>query len=90
VDKLVAALRHPDPTTPLRAPGVLGELRAREAVPTLMELAGSSPDPLLREAAVQALGRIGDPRSTHLLQRLAQSESVLVQRAATRALPGRK
>jgi HEAT repeat protein len=55
-----------------------------------MELAESSPDPLLREAAVQAFGRIGDPRSTHLLQRLAQSASVLVQRAATRALAGRK
>lgn len=86
VEKLITALRHPEPTTPLRAAWLLGRLRAREAVPPLMELARSSPDLFLREAAVEALGRIGDPRSLELLRALARSESVLVRRAARRAL----
>jgi len=86
VEKLIAALRHPEPTTPLRAAWLLGRLRARDAVLPLMELARSSPDLFLREAAVEALGRIGDPRSLELLRALARSDSVLVRRAARRAL----
>lgn len=86
VEKLMAALRHPEPTTPIRAAWLLGALRAREAVPLLMELAQSSPDLFLREAAVEALGRIGGPGPVELLRALAHSESVLVRRAASRAL----
>lgn len=86
VEKLIAALRHREPTTPLRAAWLLGRLRAREAVLPLMELARSSPDLFLREAAVEALGRIGDPGSLALLRALASSESVLVRRAASLAL----
>ena len=86
VEKLMASLRHPEPATPIRAAWVLGELRAREAVPVLMDLARSSPDLFLRKAAVEALGRIGDPNSVDLLRALARSESALVCRAASRAL----
>jgi HEAT repeat protein len=55
-------------------------------VPRLVELARSSPDPFPREAAILALGRIGDPDTLELLRRLAESPAVVRRRAANRAL----
>jgi HEAT repeat protein len=86
VQKLIAALRNPERMTPVRAAWILGKLGAREAVPALMDLAQSSPDLFIREAAVEALGEIGDPRSIELLRVLSRSTSVLVRRAARQAL----
>lgn len=61
--KLIRALRHPEPTTPIRVAEILGELRSAAAVEPLIELATTSPDPYIQEAAVSALGRIGDRKS---------------------------
>lgn len=90
VQKLIAALHHPERTTPVRAAWILGELKAREAVPALMDLARSSPDFFVRKAAVEALGEMRDAWSVGLLKTLVRSQSILVRRAASRALAGMK
>jgi HEAT repeat protein len=53
----------------------LGALRAREAVPALKELTGSS-DGFTQVAAVDALGRIGDPSAVDTLVAIATGERV--------------
>ena len=83
--KLIRALRHPEPTVPIRAATILGELGARGAVEALIEVALASADPYIQEAAVVALGRIGDPRAGPCLERLGREGVLRVRRAAARA-----
>jgi HEAT repeat protein len=59
VHGVVPLVRHPDPNVAQAAIEALGQLRHREAVPTLLELLSS--DLWLQLAAIDALGAIGDP-----------------------------
>lgn len=86
IQKLIAALKHPEPETPVRAAWLLGQLRATEAVPALMRVVQESPDPYLVEAAVEALGQIGDPACRATLVWAAREGAVRVRRAAVEAL----
>jgi HEAT repeat protein len=69
VEKLVSALRHPDPQTVRRAAWILGRLKAREAVPALLDLGERTADPYVIESVVEALGEIGDMRARPFLIR---------------------
>ena len=84
--KLLQALYHPEPTVPVRAATILGELGSRAAVEPLIELAASTSDLYLQEAAVTALGRIGDAQAASLLHRLSREGALRVRSAADRAL----
>lgn len=85
-DKLIRALRHPEPTVPIRAATILGELGSRAAVEPLIEIASYTKDPYIQEAAVKALGQIGDPRAFSCLERLSGEGAVRVRAAADRAI----
>jgi HEAT repeat protein len=85
-DKLIAALHHPEPTTPIRAAWILGQRRERRAVPALIELARESPDTFIVEAAVAALGKIADLQALDTLREAVHHRSVRVRRAAQRSL----
>jgi HEAT repeat protein len=85
-EKLIRALHHPEPTVPVRAATILGELRSRSAVEPLIEVAVSSSDAYIQEAAVAALGRIGDSRALSSLARLSRDGSLRVRIAAERAV----
>jgi len=87
-EKLIWALRHPEPTTPVRAATILGDRRALAAVEPLIAVALSSRDFYLQEAAVIALGQIGDKRAQPCLERLSREGAVRVKLAARRALAG--
>jgi HEAT repeat protein len=82
VRKLIRALHHPEPETPVRAAYVLGELKAVEAVPKLKQVIGQSQDPFLRAAAIRALGKIGGVTSSELTAALSNSEPSVFERAA--------
>ncbi len=82
VDKLIAALRHPEPTTPIRAAWILGQRRERRAVPALIQLARESADPFIIEAAIAALARSDDERAQETVRRAATHPSPRVRRAA--------
>lgn len=60
---LEGLLADPDPSVVEAAAWALGERgdEARPSVPSLASVAGTHDDPLCREAAVAALGAIGDP-----------------------------
>jgi HEAT repeats len=84
--KLIRALRHPEPTVPVRAATILGELGSRAGVEPLMEVASTSADLYIQEAAVIALGRIGDARAGPLLASLSRQGALRVRMAADQAL----
>ena len=58
-DKLIAALRHKEPTTPVRAAWILGERHEKKAVPALSKIVKRAKDFFLVESAIEALGKIG-------------------------------
>lgn len=82
VRKLIRALHHPEPETPVRAAYVLGELKAKEAVPELKQVIGNSKDPFLRAAAIRALGKIGGVTFSELTAALSNSEPSVFEQAA--------
>jgi len=86
VDKLIAALRHPEPTTPIRAAWILGERRERRAVESLLALVQESSDAYVVEAAVEALGKIGDRCAWDALQAASVHPNPRVRGQALQAL----
>jgi HEAT repeat protein len=64
---------------------VLGEMRAKEAVPVLIA-ALRDPDALLRRLAAEALGKIADPRAAGPLRVAIGDDNAVVRKAAVRAL----
>ena len=77
VDKYIAALRHPQAETRLRAAWMLGRLRAANAISALREIVAArrNGDPYLLSAAVQSLGQIDDDRAVRVLLDLLADRS---------------
>jgi HEAT repeat protein len=82
-----AALADPDPLVVVGAAWFLGERRVRAAAPALSEVARAHEDVRCREAAVAALGAIGDPDSLPAVLD-ALDDKPTVRRRATVALAG--
>lgn len=84
VPALIEALGDADPFTVETAAGLLGELRAKDAVPALTALLASGRPK--RYVAVWALGEIKDPSSIPVLVEALSDANPGVAKAATRAL----
>jgi HEAT repeat protein len=84
--KLIAALDHPEPTTRVRAAWILGIRRERSAVARLTRLVLESEDPYLVEAAVEALGRIGDRAGLRAVAFAARHGGARVRERARQAI----
>lgn len=67
IDKYIAALRHPQPETRLRAAWILGRMPATRAVPALLAIVAArgraDHDPHLLSVVVKSLGQIGDQQA---------------------------
>jgi HEAT repeat protein len=86
VDKLIAALDHPEPETRARAAIILGLRRERRAVARLVRAVREGRDASLVEAAIEALGRIGDPACRGAVERASTHGTLRVRHAARQAL----
>lgn len=84
--KLISALDHPEPETPVRAAWILGELRETRAVGALVGLLEKGRDPYILAGAAEALGKIGDARATGVLAKALASSYLLVRLKAVEAL----
>jgi HEAT repeat protein len=84
---LTSALADPDPIVAVQAAWFAGERRYRPAVPALVTLAAAHDDARCREAAVAALGAIGDPAGLPAVLG-ALTDRPTVRRRATVALAG--
>jgi len=83
--KLIAALDHPEPTTPVRVAWILGVRKETRAIPRLARLVRESDDPYIVEAAVEALGRIGDPTGLEAIRFATQHGAARVREKAQHA-----
>ena len=81
------ALADPDPLVVVGAAWFVGERRRRAAVPALAALATGHADTRCREAAVAALGAVGDPDGLDAVL-AALDDKPTVRRRATVALAG--
>jgi HEAT repeat protein len=79
IDKLISALRHKEPMTPVRAAWILGERREEKAVPALTKIIKKTKDAFLVESAVQALGKIGGTAATAAVRGATQHSSLRVR-----------
>lgn len=64
---------------------VLGNMRAREAVPVLITALRDT-DALLRRLAADALGKVGDKRAERPLRLALRDENAMVRKSAAKAL----
>jgi HEAT repeat protein len=78
-DKLIAALRHKEPMTPLRAAWILGERREQKAAPALAKIVRKAKDAFLVENAVEALGKIGGRAASDAIRAATQHSSLRVR-----------
>ncbi len=79
-------LLDPDPLVAEATAFVLGERQDRFAVPDLCDLADHSPNLLVREAAIAALGAIGDQRALDTIIRASSHPKAVIRRRAIVAL----
>lgn len=86
VEKLCSALNHPEGETAVRAAWILGERRESEAVADLIRAVETAADSFVVESAVEALGKISDPRAVTCLKAAAEHGTVRVRLAARDAL----
>jgi soluble P-type ATPase len=85
VEKLIAALNHPEPETSERAARLLGNLREELAVGDLIKLVSTTPNVYVGRAAVEALAEIGTPQARKFLASVAQNHKARMVREAARA-----
>ncbi len=86
-DRLIWALRHPDGDRAIMAARILGQRRARMAVPALRAVVADGRDPYLAAEALRSLVAIeGSGQIRELLEELAVSDSFMVAAVAKRAL----
>jgi HEAT repeat protein len=90
-DTVVAQLADPDATVVEAACFALGELGSdligHDAVTELASRSETHPDPLCREAAVAALGAIGDPRGLAAILRATTDRPAIRRRAVLALAP---
>jgi HEAT repeat protein len=86
VEKLCSALNHPEGETAVRAAWILGERRETDAVPYLIRAVETAGDSFVVESAVEALGKIADPRAGACLKAAAEHGTARVRIAARNAL----
>lgn len=94
VDKYIAALRHPQAETRLRAAWLLGRMRAGRAVPALLAVVAAhnreNYDPYLLSAAVESLGQLGERQAVPALVALLADAAapLMARKEAVQALAG--
>lgn len=86
VRALEGALRDPAPPVRSAAAVALADLRANEALPSLL-IALEDDDANVRQMAITALGEIGDPRATERLRRALSDKRAEIRFQAAIAFP---
>jgi predicted amidophosphoribosyltransferase len=86
VDKLIRALRHPEPSMPIRATWILGKRKERRAVNDLIALARETPDLYLCRVIVRALGEIGTPEAMRFLETIRDHPAKIISEEIRRIL----
>jgi HEAT repeat protein len=81
-DKLILALEHPEPSTPIRAAWLLGKRREQRAVDALIHVVRQSNDIYLVRAAAEALIKIGGGKAFAFIQTMTVHPDFIVRQLA--------
>ncbi len=73
IQKLIRALNHPEPATPVRAANILSKMSAKEAIPDLLNKLKTERDPFIIEAVVKALLQL-EPGSKIQIEKILGSD----------------
>jgi hypothetical protein len=84
VEKLVHSLQHPEPSTPIRAAWLLGEICDPRAVQPLIHLIQNTRDYHLIRTAVQALRQINTEEGLEFLKTLQNHPVRMIREEARR------
>lgn len=79
-DKLIKAINHPEPETPIRAASILGDLKVKEAVQPLLLKLNSQKDPFIIEAFVTAILKIDPSQVDKIKSILGKNPPVTVKK----------
>lgn len=79
IEKLILALEHPEPRTPIRAAWLLGEIGDTRAVPPLIDLFNRTKDIYIAQAAAQALTQMDDPAAQRFLRTLTEHPARMIR-----------
>jgi predicted amidophosphoribosyltransferase len=88
VEKLILALQHPEPETPIRAACLLAQIKDPRAVPQLIALVKQTKDVYIARAAVRALGEIDTPEAYEFLGTLLHHHAKMVRDEVQQILSG--
>ncbi len=89
VERLIIALDHPEPSTPVRAAWLLGRLGDPRAVGPLIDLIGRTSDIYIARAAVAALGEFDTPEAKEALRALLDHAADVLREDAREAMASR-
>ncbi len=90
IEKLILALDHPEPRTPIRAAWLLGKLGERRAVQPLIELFKRTKDVYIAQAVVKALCKIDDTVARQFLNTLTTHPAKIIRDAVLTTMTGSK
>lgn len=81
-EKLMNALRHPEPETVKRAVWILGKIKSLKAIKPLIELFSKTDDPFLKREILDALSEIGTEEALAFIKKCLNSEIGIVRKRA--------
>jgi len=89
VEKLIVALDHPEPETPIRAAWILGEMREERAINPLISLIERTQDVFIACEALKALGKMDNRRALQFLENVINNHpAAIVRNSAVAAMSG--
>lgn len=86
VEKLLAALDHPEPETHIRVAWILGRMGDEPAVAGLIHLLETTQDVYAAREAVEALAKIGTPQALQAVRQAADAHPAAMVREAAQAV----
>ena len=79
-EKLIRALNHPEPETPIRAAEIIARLKVKEAIPVLISKLQYEKDPFIIEAVVKALLKLDPTRINEIKNIIGTNPPVTVKK----------
>lgn len=80
LQKLIRALNHPEPGTPIRAANILGKLNAKEALPALLNRLEKEKDPFIVEAVIDAIIKIEPDKKSEVKKIIGENVPITIKK----------
>lgn len=79
-NKLLKAINHPEPQTIIRAANILGELKIKEAIPSLLSKLETEKDPFIIKAVVESLLKIDNSLFHRIREVVSDKQQLFIKK----------